>query len=124
MADLAENARRKYRAKSLRYLALGAGAIRRIDALFEIERGINGEMLERRRAARQELSAPLVADLQTWMRERRAKLSRQGDGLHAQAMERVHALPRRRPHLPVEQRRRTSLARHRSGAEVVTLLRL
>jgi hypothetical protein len=35
--------------------------VRRIDALFEIE---------------QELSAPLLADLQAWLREQRAKLSR------------------------------------------------
>jgi transposase len=54
-------------------------AVRRIDALFEIERGINGETPERRRAVRQELSAPLVADLETWMREQRAKLSRRND---------------------------------------------
>lgn len=44
--------------------------------MFEIERGINGEPPERRRTVRQELSALLVADLKTWMRERRAKLSR------------------------------------------------
>ena len=38
-------------------------AVRRIDALFEIERDINGMQCEQRRAERQELSAPLVADL-------------------------------------------------------------
>jgi hypothetical protein len=53
--------------------------VRRIDALFEIERGINGETSERRRALRQELSAPLVADLESWMREQRVKLSRGND---------------------------------------------
>ena len=51
-------------------------AVRRIDALFEIERAINGQSAEQRRAVRQELSAPLVDDLQAWMREQRAKLSR------------------------------------------------
>ena len=35
---------------------LTLGAVRRIDALFEIERGINGEPPERRQAVRQELS--------------------------------------------------------------------
>jgi transposase len=60
-------------------LAAGAGNIRRIDALFEIERTINGQSAERRKAVRQELSAPLVADLEAWMRARRAKLSRSND---------------------------------------------
>jgi|SRR5580692_9375238 hypothetical protein len=39
----------------------------------------NGQSAERRKAVRQELSAPLVADLQAWMREQRAKLSRGND---------------------------------------------
>jgi hypothetical protein len=54
-------------------------AVRRIDALFEIERSIIGETPERRRAVRQELSAPLVADLETWMRQQRTMLSRRND---------------------------------------------
>ena len=53
--------------------------MRRIDALFEIERTINGESPERRRELRQEASAPLVAELESWMREQRAKLSRGSD---------------------------------------------
>ena len=55
---------------------LALEAVRRIDALFEIERAINGQSAKRRWAVRQELSAPLVADLKAWMREQRAKLSR------------------------------------------------
>jgi hypothetical protein len=51
----------------------------RIDALFAIERTINGQTAEQRRAVRRELSAPLVADLERWMREQRAKLSRGND---------------------------------------------
>jgi hypothetical protein len=58
---------------------LALEAVRRIDALFDIERAINGESAERRRAVRQELSAPLVADLEVWLRELRAKLSRGND---------------------------------------------
>jgi len=50
--------------------------VRRIDALFEIERSINGKSADERRAVRQLLSAPLVADMEVWMREQRAKLSR------------------------------------------------
>src|SRR6266487_1800487 len=80
MADLAENARRKVQGKKPAVISpLALEAVRRIDALFEIERTINGQSPERRRAARQELSAPLVADLETWMREQRAKLSRRND---------------------------------------------
>jgi hypothetical protein len=47
--------------------------------LFEIERGINGRSAKERKAVRQELSAPLVADLEAWMREQRAKLARGND---------------------------------------------
>lgn len=80
MADLAENVRRKVQGKKPAVISpLALEAVRRIDALFEIERGINGETPERRRAVRQELSAPLAADLEAWMREQRAKLSRSND---------------------------------------------
>src|ERR1022692_1145358 len=80
MADLAENARRKAQGKKPPVISpLALEAVRRIDALFEIERSINGQSAEQRRAVRQELSAPLVADLEAWMREQRAKLSRGND---------------------------------------------
>ncbi|MGY4257861.1 transposase [Bradyrhizobium sp. USDA 4516] len=80
MADLAENARRKVHGKKPAVISpLALEEVRRIDALFEIERGINGETPERRRAVRQERSVPLVADLRVWMREQRAKLSRRND---------------------------------------------
>ncbi|MEQ1609285.1 MAG: IS66 family transposase [Hyphomonadaceae bacterium] len=54
-------------------------AVRRIDALFDIERTINGKSPEERLAVRREHSAPLVADLQAWMREHRAGLSRKNE---------------------------------------------
>src|SRR3979411_2336205 len=77
MADLAENARRKAQGKTPGAISpLALEAVRRTDALFEIERSINGQSAEQRRTVRQELSAPLVADLEGWMREQRAKLSR------------------------------------------------
>jgi transposase len=80
MADLAENARRKAQGKTPAAISpLALEVVRRIDALFDIERTINGQSPERRKAVRQELSAPLVADLQAWMREQRAKLSRGND---------------------------------------------
>nr|GAJ37701.1 hypothetical 61.7 kDa protein y4HP [Bradyrhizobium sp. DOA9] len=46
---------------------------------LEIERGINGDTPERRRAVRQDRSVMPVADLRGWMREQRAKLSRRND---------------------------------------------
>jgi transposase len=80
MADLAENARRKAQGKTPAVISpLALETVRRIDALFDIERSINGQSAERRQAVRQELSAPLVADLEAWMREQRAKLSRGND---------------------------------------------
>src|SRR5213079_2002146 len=88
MADVAENARRKAQGKTPAAISpLALEAVRRIDALFEIERSINGQSAEQRRAVRQELSAPLVADLEGWMREQRAKLSRGNEV--AKAMEYV-----------------------------------
>ena len=58
---------------------LALEAVRRIDTLFGIERAISGETAERRQAMRQELSAPLVSDLEGWLREQRAKLARGND---------------------------------------------
>ena len=77
MADLAENARRKAQGKQpVTISPIALEMVRRIDALFAIERDINGRSPEERRAARQELSAPLVAELEAWMPEQRARLSR------------------------------------------------
>lgn len=50
-------------------------AVTRIDALFAIEREINGASAEHRRAARDERSRPLVADLEAWLRTQRGLLS-------------------------------------------------
>jgi transposase len=80
LADLAANARRKAQGKTASVISpLALEAVRRIDALFEIERAINGQSAERRQAVRQEVSAPLVADLERWLREERPKLSRGND---------------------------------------------
>ena len=79
-ADLETNARRKAEGKTSAVLSpLALEAVQRIDALFEIERAITGQTPEQRRAVRQELSAPLVVDLKTWLTEQRAKLSRGND---------------------------------------------
>ena len=80
MADLEENARRQAAGKKTIVLSpIAIQAVRRIDALFDIERSINGKSAEERRAVRQDLSKPLVAELQVYMREQRAKLSRTHD---------------------------------------------
>lgn len=80
LADLAENARRRAQGRTTSVISpLALEALRRIHALFEIERAINGKSSERRRAVRQELSAPLIAELEGWLREQRAKLSRGND---------------------------------------------
>jgi transposase len=50
-------------------------AVERIDALFDIEREINGALPQERVRARNERSRPLVGALEIWLRERRAKLS-------------------------------------------------
>jgi transposase len=50
-------------------------AVNRIDALFAIEREINGSPPEVRAAVRQDRARPLVADLEGWMRASRGKLS-------------------------------------------------
>jgi transposase len=57
--------------------------VRRIDAIFEIERTINGQSADQRQAVRQALSAPLVADLRAYMTLQRAKLSRGHDLVRA-----------------------------------------
>jgi len=74
LADIAGNARRGKRAPPIPPLALEA--VRRIDALFDIERNLNGLGVAERLSARQQHSAPLLAGLETWMRAERAKLSR------------------------------------------------
>jgi transposase len=67
MADLAANARRRAQGKTLAVISpLALEAVRRIDALFKIERSINGHSVELRRAFRQELSAPLDYMLKRW----------------------------------------------------------
>jgi transposase len=54
-------------------------AVQRIDAIFDVEREINGCSVEERLAVRRARVAPLVSDLETWMRAERAKLSRHSD---------------------------------------------
>jgi hypothetical protein len=80
MADLEENARRQAAGKRAITLSpIAIEVVRRIDALFDIERPIYGKSADERRVVRQELSKPLVEQLASYMREQRTKLSRGHD---------------------------------------------
>jgi transposase len=74
LADIAANARRGKKAAAISPIALEA--VKRIDALFDIERSINGQSAEGRLQVRREQSAPLLAALEAWLREQRSRLSR------------------------------------------------
>jgi transposase len=74
LADIETNVRKGKSAKDISPIALEA--VRRIDALFEIERSINGQLPEARLEMRRQLSAPLVTDLERWLRDERAQLSK------------------------------------------------
>jgi len=74
LADIAANARRGKDAAPISPVALEA--VKRIDALFDIERAINGLNIAERLRVRQEQSAPLVAALQAWLSSERSRLSR------------------------------------------------
>ncbi len=70
------HARRKFfELAKLAKAPIAKEAVRRIDELFEIECAINGKTPDERKAVRQERSKPLVAALETWLREQRALLS-------------------------------------------------
>jgi transposase len=80
MADIEENARRKAAGKKEIALSpIAIEVVRRIDALFEIERTILGKSAEERLVVRQALSRPLVEDLHAYIREQVIKRSRGHD---------------------------------------------
>ncbi len=58
---------------------LALEAVRRIDAIFDVERTTNGLPTAQRLAIRQQHVAFLVSDLETWMRTARGKLSRHAE---------------------------------------------
>ena len=74
LADIAANARRGKNAAAISPVALEA--VRRIDVLFDIERGINGLAADERLRIRKEQSAPFLAEMETWLREQRSRMSR------------------------------------------------
>ena len=74
LADIAANVRRGKDAPPISPLALEA--VKRIDAVFDLERAVNGADAAHRLAVRQADAAPLVAELERWMRAERERLSR------------------------------------------------
>jgi hypothetical protein len=80
LADVEQAAAARARRQSSKPVSpLAVEAVQRIDALFSIEREINGLPPAERLAVRQARSAPLVAELETWMIATRDKLSRGHD---------------------------------------------
>src|SRR5690606_40778461 len=69
ISDVARNARRRKGAKPISPVALEA--VKRIDALFAIEREINGFSAAERFAVRQEKSKPLLGEMEKRSAERR-----------------------------------------------------
>jgi transposase len=58
---------------------LALEAVKKIDAIFDIEREISGFSAEDRLSVRRSRIVPLVADLEKWMRAERARLSRHAE---------------------------------------------
>ena len=80
LADVEGAARKKSRGERTGQIyPIALEAVRRLDALFDIERAINGKGTATRLAARQEHSAPLMAELHAWLSALLAQLSRNHD---------------------------------------------
>ena len=74
LADIKENARQKKPAHDISPVALEA--VKKIDAIFDIERQINGLDIASRLDARHRLVRPLVEDLHDWMRTEQGTMSK------------------------------------------------
>lgn len=80
LADVEGAARRKSRGERAGMIyPIALEAVQRIDALFDVERAINGKHADERLAVRRELSAPLITELHAWLTTQLAKLSRNHD---------------------------------------------
>ena len=88
-------------ARSMLLVRIALEAVRRIDALFEIERSINGQPPDVRLEVRKQLSEPLVTNLERWLRGERAMLSK-----HAKVAKAIDYLlsPNHRPGFTVRRR--------------------
>jgi transposase len=80
LADVEGAARKKSRGERTGTVyPIALEAVQKLDALFEIERAINGRSPAERLAVRREHSAPLMEDLHNWLQVQLAKLSRNHD---------------------------------------------
>ncbi len=80
LADVEGAARKKSRSeRAATIFPIALEAVKRLDALFEIERAINGCSPAERLAARREHSAQLMDDLHDWLQAQLATLSRNHD---------------------------------------------
>ncbi len=80
LADVEGAARKKSRGERTGTVyPIALEAVQKLDALFEIERAINGRSPVERLAVRREHSAPLMEDLHNWLQVQLAKLSRNHD---------------------------------------------
>jgi transposase len=76
LADVASNARKD---KPASISPIAFEAVRKFDAIFVLERSINGLLPAERVAARRREIAPLVNELIEWMKRERGKLSRHNE---------------------------------------------
>jgi transposase len=76
LADIASKARDR---KPATISPIAFEAVQKFDAIFMLERSINGHSPEQRVAGRRSDIAPLVNDLIEWMKRERAKLSRHNE---------------------------------------------
>jgi len=74
LADIKQNARQKKPAHDISPVALEA--VKKIDAILDIERQINGLDIASRLDARHRLVRPLVEDLHDWMRAEQGTMSK------------------------------------------------
>jgi transposase len=76
LADIASNARK---GKPTTISPIAFEAVAKFDAIFVLERAINGRSSDERVAVRRQDIAPLVDDLIAWMKRERGKLSRHNE---------------------------------------------
>ena len=80
LADVEGAARKKSRGERAPAIyPIAREAVQRLDAIFDIERELNGKSAGERLATRREQSAPLIEHLHAWLTAQRAKLSRNHD---------------------------------------------
>lgn len=80
LADVEGAARKKSRGERTGMIyPIALEAVQWLDALFEIERSINGSSAAERLTVRRKLSASLIAELHAWLTIQLAKLSRNHD---------------------------------------------